>query len=99
MESIVAVLLMTEAIGHQFHALFVDNAVLRKSQCTKVMDRLANRCNLNLALIEAAQVLLRELKGVTEPKWRSQKLSARRSSIILRKKPSLYTQTICNRAR
>lgn len=66
-DSTVAAVLMKEAIGDQFHALFVDNGVLRKNESAEVMDRLANRCGVNLKLIDAAQVFLGELQGVTEP--------------------------------
>lgn len=66
-DSTVAAVLMKEAIGDQFHAFLVDNGVLRKNEATEVMDRLANRCGVNLKLVDASEIFLQKLKGVTDP--------------------------------
>lgn len=66
-DSTVAAVLMKEAIGDRFHAFLVDNGVLRKKEAAEVMDRLANRCGVNLKFIDAADMFLQRLSGVTEP--------------------------------
>ncbi|CAN8063056.1 unnamed protein product [Agarophyton chilense] len=66
-DSTVAAVLMKEAIGDQFHAFLVDNGVLRKNEAVEVMDRLANRCGVNLKLIDATETFLQKLQGVTDP--------------------------------
>lgn len=66
-DSTVAAVLMKEAIGDQFHGFLVDNGVLRKNEAVEVMDRLTNRCGVNLDLIDASEAFLERLAGVTEP--------------------------------
>lgn len=66
-DSTVAAVLMKEAIGDRFHGFLVDNGVMRKNEAVEVMDRLADRCGVNLDLIDASQTFLERLAGVTEP--------------------------------
>lgn len=66
-DSTVAAVLMKEAIGDQFHAFLVDNGVLRKDEASEVMERLSDRCGVNLTLIDASQLFLDRFEGVTEP--------------------------------
>lgn len=66
-DSTVAAVLMKEAIGDKFHGFLVDNGVMRKNEAKEVMDRLANRCGVNLRLIDASESFLQKLSGVTEP--------------------------------
>lgn len=66
-DSTVAALLMKEAVGDQFHAFLVDNGLLRKNEAAEVMERLSTRCGVNLSLIDASEMFLERLSGVTEP--------------------------------
>lgn len=66
-DSTVAAVLMNEAIGDRFHAFLVDNGVLRKNEAAEVMDRLSNRCGVNLQLVDASETFMQRLAGVTEP--------------------------------
>ena len=66
-DSTVAAVLMKEAIGEQFHAFLVDNGVLRKDEAKEVMKRLKSRCGVNLTLVDASELFLERLTGVTEP--------------------------------
>lgn len=66
-DSTVAAVLMKEAIGDRFHGFLVDNGVMRKNEATEVMDRLANRCGVNLTLVDASESFLQNLSGITEP--------------------------------
>ncbi|CDF37019.1 GMP synthase (glutamine-hydrolysing) [Chondrus crispus] len=66
-DSTVAAVLMKEAVGDQFHGFLVDNGVMRKNEAVEVMDRLANRCGVNLQLVDASEKFLDRLTGVSEP--------------------------------
>ena len=64
--SVVAVLLH-KAIGDQLHCIFVDNGVLRKNEFTRVVDGYKRDYNLNLTAIDARDLFLGKLAGVTDP--------------------------------
>lgn len=64
--SVVAVLLH-KAIGKQLHCIFVDNGVLRKNEFTRVVDGYKRDYNLNLSAIDAKDLFLGKLAGVTDP--------------------------------
>ena len=64
--SVVAVLLH-KAIGKQLHCIFVDNGVLRKNEFTRVVDGYKRDYNLNLSAIDARDLFLGKLAGVTDP--------------------------------
>lgn len=66
-DSTVAAVLMKEAIGCNFHAFLVDNGLLRKDEANRVRTRLAQRCGVNVSVIDASQTFLDRLHGVTEP--------------------------------
>ena len=64
--SVVAVLLH-KAIGKQLHCIFVDNGVLRKNEFTRVVEGYKRDYNLNLSAIDARDLFLGKLAGVTDP--------------------------------
>lgn len=66
-DSTVAAVLMTRAIGNRFHAILVDNGCLRKDEATMVLHRLQHDCGVNLRCVDASQRFLKVLKGVTDP--------------------------------
>mmetsp|Transcript_21834 Transcript_21834/g.62205 ORF Transcript_21834/g.62205 Transcript_21834/m.62205 type:complete len:531 (+) Transcript_21834:134-1726(+) len=66
-DSTVAAVLMTRAIGDRFHAVLVDNGCLRKDEATKVLKRMREDCGVNLRCVDAADRFLDKLEGVTEP--------------------------------
>lgn len=66
-DSSVAAKLMQEAIGDRFHAVLVDNGLLRTDEATLVKKTLGEHLNVNLTVIDATQLFLGRLKGVTEP--------------------------------
>ena len=66
-DSTVAAVLMTRAIGDRFHAVLVDNGCLRKDEATKVLKRMREDCHVNLRCVDASERFLSKLKGVTEP--------------------------------
>ncbi|KAA8916503.1 hypothetical protein TRICI_001366 [Trichomonascus ciferrii] len=66
-DSTVAAKLMKEAIGDRFHAILVDNGVMRLNECQKVKETLADGLGINLSVIDASDEFLGKLKGVTDP--------------------------------
>ena len=66
-DSTVAAVLMSKAIGDRFHAVMVDNGCLRKDEAVNVLDRMRNKCGINLKCVDAVDRFLGLLKGVTDP--------------------------------
>lgn len=66
-DSTVAAVLLTRAIGDRFHAVLVDNGCLRKDEAKTVLQRMRDVCGVNLVCVEAQDRFLTKLKGVTDP--------------------------------
>lgn len=67
-DSTVAAVLASRALGERLHCIFVDNGLLRMDEAKKVEERLGrNGLNLNLKTVDASREFLDALKGVTDP--------------------------------
>lgn len=66
-DSTVAAKLMKEAIGDRFHAILVDNGVMRLNECKTVKETLTAGLGINLSVVDASEEFLGKLKGVTDP--------------------------------
>jgi GMP synthase (glutamine-hydrolysing) len=66
-DSSVAAMLISEAIGKNLVCIFVDNGLLRKSESEKVMQSFAGRVDLNIIRVDASERFLEKLAGVTDP--------------------------------
>lgn len=66
-DSSVAAVLLHRAIGERFHAVLIDNGLLRTNEVDEVVDRLSNRMGINLTCVDASTRFLDQLSGVTEP--------------------------------
>lgn len=66
-DSTVASKIMKEAIGDRFHAILVDNGVMRLNECETVKKTLTAGLGINLSVIDASEEFLSKLKGVTDP--------------------------------
>lgn len=66
-DSTVAAKLMHEAIGDRFHAVLVDNGLLRLNEAESVQLTLTQGLGINLTVIDASEQFLADLKGVFEP--------------------------------
>jgi len=53
-DSTVAAVLLHRAIGPRFHALMVDNGLLRKDEREQVVRRLRDECGVNLQAVDAS---------------------------------------------
>ncbi|KNC99320.1 GMP synthase (glutamine-hydrolyzing) domain-containing protein [Spizellomyces punctatus DAOM BR117] len=66
-DSTVAAMIMSKAIGDRFHAILVDNGVMRLNECQTVQQTLQKHLGINLTLADASELFLGRLKGVTDP--------------------------------
>jgi len=66
-DSTVASKIMTLAIGDRYHAVLVDNGVMRLNECETVKEVLNEKLNINLTVTPTADLFLSKLKGVTDP--------------------------------
>ncbi|KAI0707262.1 GMP synthase [Earliella scabrosa] len=66
-DSSVAAKLMHEAIGDRFHAIMVDNGVLRLNEAKQVHEMLNNDLGVNLTVVDASELFLSRLQGVEDP--------------------------------
>lgn len=66
-DSTVAAKLMKEAIGDRFHAVLVDNGVMRLDECQQVKKTLAEHLGINLTIADASEKFLAGLKGELDP--------------------------------
>ncbi|KAI9821843.1 MAG: GMP synthase (glutamine-hydrolyzing) [Pycnora praestabilis] len=66
-DSTVAAKLMKEAIGDRFHAVLVDNGVMRLNEAETVRDTLTQHLGINLTVVDASERFLGLLRGVTDP--------------------------------
>lgn len=66
-DSTVAAKLMHEAIGDRFQAVLVDNGVLRMNEAAQVYKTLKQDLGVNLKVIDAAELFLGKLAGVSDP--------------------------------
>jgi GMP synthase (glutamine-hydrolysing) len=65
-DSTVAAKLMKEAIGDRFHAVMVDNGVLRLNEAKQVKETLEKGLGINLTVIDASDMFLDRLAGITD---------------------------------
>ena len=75
-DSTVAAKLMNEAIGDRFHAVLVDNALLRLNEAETVRDILTKGLGINLTVVDARDRFLAKLKGVSDPETKRKIIGA-----------------------
>ena len=66
-DSTVAAVIIHRAIGDRLTCIFVDNGVLRLDEATQVQHRFRDRLKLPLEFVDAADLFLDRLAGVTDP--------------------------------
>ncbi|MBB3810005.1 glutamine-hydrolyzing GMP synthase [Pseudochelatococcus contaminans] len=66
-DSAVAAVLIHEAIGDQLTCVFVDHGLLRLGEAERVVQLFRDAYNIPLVHVEAQELFLEELKGVTDP--------------------------------
>ncbi|MCJ1291114.1 GMP synthase (glutamine-hydrolyzing) [Xylographa carneopallida] len=66
-DSTVAAKLLHAAIGPRFHAVLVDNGLLREGEAASVHETLTAHLGINLHVVDASARFLAALKGITDP--------------------------------
>ncbi len=66
-DSTVAATLLRAAIGDRFHAVLVDNGVMRLGEAQDVQRTLAAQLGINLTVVDASARFLAKLEGVCDP--------------------------------
>jgi GMP synthase (glutamine-hydrolysing) len=66
-DSSVAALLLHKAIGKQLLCIFVDNGLLRLDERAKVEKMFKENIGLNLKVVDAEEMFLSQLAGITDP--------------------------------
>ncbi len=66
-DSSVAAALIDRAIGDQLTCVFVDNGLLRKNERAAVEKLFGDNFHMNLVVVDAADLFLDRLRGVTDP--------------------------------
>ncbi len=75
-DSTVAALLIHRAIGDRLTCVFVDNGLLRLNEAVQVEDRFTNRLKLPLVCVDAADLFLKRLDGITDPEQKRKIIGA-----------------------
>lgn len=76
-DSSVVAFLFHRAIGPQLHCIFVDNGLLRTGEVEQVDKTFRQNFGLDLHVVRAASLFLKDLKGITDPEIK-RKLIGRR---------------------
>jgi len=66
-DSSVVAKLLHEAIGDQLHCIFVDTGMLRLNEGVEVKKRFEDHYGIELTYVDASQLFLNKLKGVSDP--------------------------------
>ncbi len=65
-DSTVLAVILNKAIGGNLIAIYVDNGLMRKGESEKVVQ-MYKKLGINVHYVDAGEIFLRRLKGVTEP--------------------------------
>jgi len=66
-DSLVASLIVKEAVGRNLTCIFVDNGLLRKGEFEGLLEVFRRRFGLNVKAVDASESFLRKLRGVVAP--------------------------------
>ena len=66
-DSSVAAMLVSRAIGDQLTCIFVDNGMLRKDEAAQVVRMVRDHLRVHLVHVDASEQFLSALKGITDP--------------------------------
>ncbi len=66
-DSAVAAVLLHRAIGDQLQCIHIDNGLMRKNESADVVDTFRNHFHIPLDFVDASELFLTRLAGVTDP--------------------------------
>ena len=75
-DSTVAALLIHRALGDRLTCIFVDNGLLRHEEASQIRTRFAEKMRLPLDFVDAADLFLERLAGVTDPEQKRKIIGA-----------------------
>jgi len=75
-DSTVAAMLIHRAIGDRLTCIFVDNGLLRYDEANQVKKRFAEKLHLPLDFVDASDLFLNRLQGVTDPEQKRKIIGA-----------------------
>ena len=76
MDSTVAALLIHRAIGDRLTCIFVDNGLLRHDEANQIRKRFTEKLQLPLDFVDASDLFLDRLAGVTDPEQKRKIIGA-----------------------
>ncbi len=71
-DSTVATAMVQRAVGDQLIAVFVDTGLLRQGEAKQVREALQTHLGVELLVVEASEIFLGALKGITDPERKRQ---------------------------
>lgn len=66
-DSTVAAVLLHKAIGDKLRCIHIDNGVMRANESRQVIDLFANHFSMNIDFVDASELFLGRLEGVSDP--------------------------------
>ncbi|MCJ8322698.1 MAG: glutamine-hydrolyzing GMP synthase [Rhizobiales bacterium] len=75
-DSSVVAMLLHEAIGDQLQCVFVDTGMLRHNEAAEVVSMFRDNYNLALTHVNAAELFLGKLKGISDPEQKRKIIGA-----------------------
>jgi len=75
-DSAVAAALVHRAIGDRLTNVFVNNGVLRQNEYKETLELLRDRLGLNVIGVDATEIFLAQLKGVSDPEIKRKRIGA-----------------------
>ncbi len=75
-DSTVAAMLMHRAIGERLTCIFVDNGLLRYDEAGQIQRRFTDKLRLPLDFVDATDLFLSRLEGVTDPEQKRKIIGA-----------------------
>jgi len=66
-DSSVAAVLVSKAIGKQLHCIHIDNGLMRKDESKKVVELFAKNFKIKIKLVDASKLFLQRLHNVKDP--------------------------------
>ena len=75
-DSTVAAMLIHRAIGDRLTCIFVDNGLLRYDEANQINTRFTERMKLPLDFVDASDLFLDRLRGVTDPEQKRKVIGA-----------------------
>jgi GMP synthase (glutamine-hydrolysing) len=75
-DSTVAAMLIHRAIGDRLTCIFVDNGLLRHDEANQIVKRFTDKMHLPLDFVDASNIFLDRLAGVTDPEQKRKIIGA-----------------------